>query len=466
METENIHRDWIVIWKRLLKEPRKNIKQMSYILGKSQRFLSILSTGGNSSSYSSYADSLRHTVEEIFARLVENIEEEGGHAGIYHILTNYKQAERFYALPILDRFISGKSSIFLAKSVERLCSNELFHRDIEQYKESILLAGKKGSLDPEHGIGESSIRVIFSLYKINTRREKCLSVLMESIQMRYIDLFISKIFPVIVKNENILFISSLIDLLLKIKEIPILMIAQHLERDKILSLPEGLLHALVERAEKAHLPQEHIGGVRTVVKIPEVVQTNKLLQILLDTPSSDLLYQQAEGLLEHISMLQSLGIEVCVGPCPEKDSENICTSIFGNRLDPQKNKNTPAVERSRINRFLHSLLQGTDSTKIQLCRILYYIKIHEQKPHILLLIKNKNIRVKWNALRALTAYSLDRTEIEEVTNLLMKTENEKIKLWSLKVLAASKYKHNLSGLTVKDTAYREEIEGLIKRINN
>lgn len=440
MEEENIHRDWTVIWRRLLKNPQKNIRRMCWILGRSSRFLSILSTGGSSSAYSSYADTLRSSVEEIFRKLVEMVENEESHMGIFCILANYTQTEGFPVEPIIDRFIRGEVTVFLVRSVEKICRDKKISGKISGKEEDILEAAVKIGDKEGYEVGEGVIRVVFEMYGREEKKEQCLSKLMELFQMKYIDLYLSKIFPKIVKDENILFVISLVRVLIKIEGIPILTITQHIEREKLLSLPEDLVCTIVKKAEKAELPQEQIGGMKTLAKIPELVEIDRLAGILANKSTPETIYSQAEALLEYIETVKTLKNQI---------------TILGN-----------IKTKKEIKTFLDRLLQGTDSSKIQFCRILYHTELEEYRKDLLLLTDKKNIRVKWNALRALTVYnSLEEEEIEKILALLNTTEKDKIKLWALKILERTKRKFNLSSLPVKETIYKEEIEALLKRIN-
>ncbi|KAI5189231.1 hypothetical protein NEMIN01_0397 [Nematocida minor] len=465
METENIHRNWLSVFGGLLKDPRANLKQISSILSRSHRFLSIISSGGVSSSYSSYADSLRHSVEEIFKVLADHLESEDAHAGVYFILSNYKKIDAFNVLPVLSAFLNGRLTVFLVKAVERICNEESMHGMIEPYAIDILAVASKAATSLDHLVGESSVRVIFSLYKRKRSEQTYLSKLTEAFQMRYLDLFISKIFPTVVASEDIKFVGSLIQILSGIKEIPILLIAQSLSRNDLLNIPEELLKMIVERAESAQLPQEHIAGIKTVSKIPETVDTDELVSMFLKYNKSEVLYNQADALLVHIEILNGLNTPAQSEETDE-NSKQSNTTTYGNNFDLRyPDEKTKGNKMHSINEFLSALTRTADGTRIQFCRILYHMIVPSQKPVLLSLLKNKNIRVKWNALRTLGAYALSEEEIEVVLNLLMATENEKIKMWALKILEASKKKYALPGLKAKDTIYKEEIEDLIRRIN-
>ncbi|KAI5167194.1 hypothetical protein NEIRO02_1752 [Nematocida sp. AWRm79] len=465
MENENMHRDWISIFNRLLKKPKSNLKEISRILGRSQKFLSILSTGGASTAYASYADSLRESVERILSTLILYSEDTDSHPGIFFIVCNYKDAYKCDFHPVIKVFLEGTKSVYLLKIIEKVCSNVHMVR-LKKEEEIVLLSELvKCSASVDHLIGESAIRSIFGLYKRERGDAVFLAELTKTFQMRYLDLFVSKIFPEIIGNEDTQFVISMIQVLSEIKEIPILIIAHSASRECLLSCPTGLLDRMWARLENEKLPQEYLSGMKMAAKVPELFDINRFLRLLVKYTGMNVLYDQGEVLIQYINtvLISPVSVIIKEKKCTNGSIEQTEKTI-GNSEDIPINGvylNTEIMVE-----FLEKLYRHSDGTRIEYCRILFYTGLESQKACILLLLKNKNIRVKWNALRTLTAYALDASEIEIVLDILKTTENEKMKLWCLKILECNHRKVDASAFVVKDTQYKSEIEEILKRINN
>ncbi|KAH9387332.1 uncharacterized protein NEMAJ01_2228 [Nematocida major] len=454
MEVEDIRRNWNALCEDFLRNPRKGLRRLSAILGRSQRFLSMLSAGGVSSAYSSYADTLRNSVERVFQALLQCVDDAESHSSIYFILANYRNAQNQEIAPIVQEFLRGGSP-FLLQIMRRICSEEKMRSKFsEEETLQILKKAAEGAESADFSAGEGNVRIIFALYRESFARENkqiFLSEMMKSFQMRYIDFFVSKVFPEMAAQESPGFIASLVGILAKIPEIPILTISQHIPRNALLGLPPALKGVLVERIQRIQPPQEHVGGAWMAAKVPEVVDVNVLFQALIAHESVDITYAQGEAVVEYAITSAEAGIVI-------RPRER-----FSEEKDGEKEMLLDVQEASA---FLERLFLSTDGTRIQLCRILFHIRIPSQKGKLTELLGRKNIRVKWNALRALTAYALDAEEVSLVQSLLSSTRNEKIKLWCLKILEVTGGKFDLSGLQVEDTPYRQEIERLRERINN
>lgn len=461
MDSTSIYREWLTLSSELLKNPRKNLKKLSYILRRSQKFLSIISSSGVSTSYSSYADSLKESIETILKVLIEHVEQEDSHAGIYYILSSYRDSSKQSILPVVSLFLRGNRSAFLLRSVEKICEKTELFLQVEEYTADILQSAASAANDSDYVVGENSVRIIFSLYK-QKRSRIFLSEITKSFQMRYLDLFLSKIFPEIIEQENTEFITLLIGLLSQIKEIPILTITQNIRREKLLQIPRPFLRRLLDPLRDEKKPQEYIGGITTASKLPEIFNINEILLLLLECNNPELLYKQGDTLIEYITTAIQSKSPIQI---EETDNTVRVLSNFENLEGCSEYKIT-VLNLENAEKFLQKLFQYSDGTRIQFCRILFHLKLSSQNDKIVSLLKNKNIRVKWNALRALSVYSLQQEQVKILLNLLASTENEKIKLWTLKTLEPVKNEIKPVTVAVKNTPYKEEIEELLERINN
>ncbi|KAI5137545.1 hypothetical protein NEAUS06_2478 [Nematocida ausubeli] len=454
-----LHKDWVSLCNRLLKNPKTHLKEISRMLGRSQKFMAAISGSGESPAYASYADTLRETVERILSVLISNCTDADSHPGIFYIISSYKNAFVCDFTPIIQIFLVESSSFYILRIIERICSHPEIIEKLEETEVQILMKLGAYTTDPEYSTGEFAVRGIFSLYKRKKGRHLFLSVLSKSFQIRYLDLFVSKIFPEIIASEDSRFVISMIEILSKIKEIPILLISQNAKRETLLAFPSVLQERIWNRLESEKLPQEYIAGISLAAKVPELFNINRLIRLLVNHKDENILYSQGDALIHCLNTLNISNYHIT-----EEDNRIIAEEP--EEPEDNSNKRIISIDKHLLTEFLKRLLFHSDGTRIEYCRILFTVKIPSQKESILTLLRNKNIRVKWNALRTLTVYTLTDPEITKIITLLTTSQNEKIKMWSLKILEVNKRKINPNLFQMKESQYKSEMEEILKRINN
>ncbi|KAI5159743.1 hypothetical protein NEAUS03_0553 [Nematocida ausubeli] len=457
-----LHKDWVSLCNRLLKNPKIHLKDISRMLGRSQKFMAIISDSGESSAYASYADTLRETVERILSVLISHCTDADSHPGIFYIISSYRSAFVCDFTPIIQLFLREDLSFYVLRIVERICSHPQIIEKFEETEVQILMKLGAYSTDQEYLTGEYAVRGIFSLYKRKKGRNLFLSVLSKAFQIRYLDLFVSKIFPEIIASEDPKFVISMVEILSEIKEIPILLISQNAKRETLLAFPPTLQERIWSRLESEKLPQEHIAGISLAAKVPELFDINRLLRLLVNHKDENIFYSQGNAFIHCINTLNISNY--CI---TEEDNRIILEESEDTKeLIDNSNRKVIFIDKKLLIEFLKRLLLHSDGTRIEYCRILFSVKIPSEKETILTLLRNKNIRVKWNALRTLTAYTLTDSEITKIITLLTTSQNEKIKMWCLKILEVNKRKIDPDLVPMKESQYKSEIEGILKRINN
>lgn len=454
MDIRGVQQNWVGAFRKLLGEAPPDFGQISQILHRSKRFLQLASLGGASSTYSSYVEQLRESVEQTFDQLVAHRDQPATHLGIYEIIDNYRLLPFSPRVAeVIQHYLVAAPTAQLIWSVSKLV--EKF--DLSQRAAAILARSVVLAKDPEYLVGEGAIRVVLALYlKPTGQRAEYLKELSLLFKTKYLELYLSRVYPAIVKHEPAEVAVQLVQLLLKAGTVPIFTVAQHLSATALSLLPAPVLASLRARLETEQFKAEIVAGLATLAKLPPQFTLPELLALFLRTdPAVGVLYEQSSFLVsqleQHPTWLESVAPPLGVSAMA-------------------------ALGAADGAAFFERLRQGTDGTRIQLCRLLYHCPVAAQQATLLALLPSKNIRVKWNALRALTRYQLPLEDIQALLGIYQRSAYDKIKLWVLKVVEANAPALPASALPTSlqllvansvippESPYHEDIEQVLNKL--
>jgi len=448
MDIARVHRDWIGVFKELLKRPKENLAKITEIVHSSRRFLSLMTAGEDSATYTSYSEKIRESVSEILKALIKNIEKREAQKGIYEILDSCRTVREYDYGRILDFYVESAPTSYLVWAVGHVAERWEIGEEEERrvLKKSAVIGQGADSV-----VGEGAIRIVQTIYEKATKNQKeAVCLLSKLFRMRYIDLYVSKVYPALLKNEASGFATGLVEKVAEVEGFPVLSVAQHMRAEDFKNLPEKTVLEIRRRIKEEKHEQEGIAGLGVLRNNPELFTVEEILGAFsrTDRKQEGLLYNRGVFL---VNLLESRVREVTGGgdggddgrggDRDDRDAGNIDTPPC-NAENAEEDVDSCSISltqdaRESINTFIRSLQHGTDGTRIQLCRICYILRQDEHKETLLALLSNKNIRVKWNALRSLTKYTLTGTEMEKIAEISKKTTNSKIRHWAEKSLKIS-----------------------------
>ncbi|KAI5190130.1 hypothetical protein NECID01_0823 [Nematocida sp. AWRm77] len=443
MDVQYAHKHWIEVFEKLLGEKQKNFKDSSRLLHCSKRFLQLVSIGGTSATYNSYVERVRASIETILCVLVAHIENAETHQGIYEILDNYKMLQHTPNIEkVLKHYVEGSATVHVVWSATKIV--EKF--SVPEWEIPLLKKAEHLGGDKEYLVGEGAVRLALAVYlKTTAHKVQAMQVLSALFKTKYLDLYVSRVYPSFIKHETEEFSIKLLGALLKIDALPVFCVAQHMSASALSQLPQSMLETLKAKVQNTPSKHEAVASFGVLAKCPALMKAPEILKMFnRAAPSSDMLYEQSAFLVsqaERASFKQEL----------ETHREELCT-------------------------FLDALKEGTDGTRIQQCRLLFFLHIPEYTPVLMSFVSSKNIRVKWNALRALSVYALSVEDIQTLLLVFQKTPYDKIKLWVLHNIESNAERLLCSSLcsslclvlantpTAADSQYKEEIDKSLNRL--
>ncbi|KAI5181931.1 hypothetical protein NEOKW01_2081 [Nematocida sp. AWRm80] len=461
MDSESIHRDWIEIFGGLLKDPGRKIKEISQILSHSRKFIRLFSIRTTSTTYTSYAERVRESIKSILRALVSNIDNTDSHLGIYCIVSICSEMGIEH-IEILSKKYQSTRSFYLLKSIEALAYLEI----PQPLEEKIIKRSIEIFKSENTNIEEIGLRILYIIYaKDHLKYRNLLLLLTSMFRNRHMDLYTTRIYPEMIKNESLEFSLGLIGIVLRIETFPVLTLLSGAKKEVLLSLTAETLASLRSRLQST-TEQEYLNGLSVFSKIPERIPPDEFISLLqTNHQGHSVLYKQSTYLIEYLEEYKEINTLI-------EDKADIDKIVDIDKIDKIDKGLKVLTDRSReiLEEYLSRLAIQSDGTKIQYCRIVALLKINEEKKRVFQLLKNKNIKVKWNALRALSQMPLDTEDISQIVSLYESTSCEKIKLWALKTIENSliSLRHPLPERNTANQSislYSEEILETLKRIN-
>ncbi|OAG31941.1 hypothetical protein NEDG_00416 [Nematocida displodere] len=422
MDMTHIHKHWVETMHALME--KENCQKISIILHHSKRFLSLMSIGGTSSTYNSYVETIRQSIMEVLSFLVAKIHLESTHQGVYEILDSYKLLDAYDYAPVLNGYASPKvePTAYLLRAVAKVVERY----DLPQSLTILTLNRTIPLTNPSTcPVSELSIRIVFGIYAKATgeHRAKLALLLVGLFKRKHTDLYLAKIYPSIMANEPDTFTVPLVEKLAQIETFPVLSITKYISQSASSKLSPETIQSIRARIEQS-TDQTLVDGLSTIAQIPQLFSYAQVVAIFnTSKTSASALFKKAAAFVEWLEGRAETSPSthfVCSGSGLGELTCHHCTAIFS--------------ESSSQKPFFFLLSTTTDGTRIQLCRILYLIHPPEAIPLLIDLLRHKNIRVKWNSLRALSSYYLEEKDLSAVIALYQATAYDKIRLWALKVL--------------------------------
>ncbi|KAI5173710.1 hypothetical protein NEFER02_0226 [Nematocida sp. LUAm2] len=413
-----------------MQHPERNTKRISEILSRSKKFISLFQIGGVSFTYNSYSEDIQESLDRTLDSLIACISDKEAHLGISSLLSSYQPKKEYSYMRVLEAYIEEKRSIHLVSAAEQIVKTK---RVEESFLRRITEAAVEVIREKEYALGEASLQLINSIYlHTSIDRRYIVTFIHSMFSPVYIDLYLCKIYPCIMQKEEISLVLGILQGFLGIEQFPLLSLFRHVNSCVMAMLPDGIISRVKELLRAPRTKQECLDGLSIINQRKDIIPYSDitLLLLFLDGSGLSILYEQSVLFIEY--------------------------------LESTKKETFP----EQIDEFLKRLYEHSDGTKIQLSRILYIIPECSYKDTLLSLLRHKNIRVQWNALRALTRFHLDRANLEEITRLYAKTKNNKIHLWCLKAAEGkeSLLAEPMEQPSIKETKYQEEIEERIKKI--
>lgn len=433
-DMEQLRYSWVPTFARIENAGAQYYRNLHDLLCGSRKFLRLTTESASSAVFTSYADSVKSTVAAMYAHLLGNIASPQTHKCIHELLYLCRKVLDARALLVALETLPALSSPLL-EALYMACNKA---EDVP--REALELAPKivdcAACPDPEKS--NAGTRLLLMFYQAGHREYR--GVLEAMCSGRNALFYMHRVFPAFVRSEGLGYCEKFL--------------AEYLRRP-VLSL-----------SPVSAIPPEHFAVLSPELRgrvISEVRGHSDTEPRIFEGLGvvENLLFDQWT-LAELLSYFVSLQVR----------SQNVLykvSSLLIRRAekDARTCKCGGEDELERLSQILAELRGGTDGLKIQYCRIRHIIPSQGESGALLGLLGNKNMRVKWNALRALGRLTLSNEEVEQVGALLHATPTHKVKIWCLRALRGNieRMREKVSLGSIDASIYKEELLGLCGEIN-
>lgn len=415
-DLEEIRREWVPMFTSIRHTNRRYYENLTFVISNSKKFLRILSQSTSSTLYTSYSDLLKDTVKEIFRVLIADISELCTHKCINELYYQCKnllegQAEAFVAgcLQLGEESLTFHllDTVYMVLANTTLSKNRVLLGSI---------AGKVLSLGNLEGERRRVVvMILLEEYKEVGDRKHLEGMYREKERW----LFMDKVYPVFVSREPPSYLYKILPFLL---------------------LLDGSLSARASLAPIKAIPEDTLKTLGNEFKKKIIFFIFNYA--LTSNPNDSNTPRSAQSLSLELRTGEALDalVYLCRHVIPFSIFLKFINSI---RYTPTVlyKVSSALIELSPLHRYsakdvssiLEQLYSGTDSLKIQYCRVMYGVE-PDIPSLVSLLVRSKNIRVKWNALRVLELHRLSEEEVERVVEVFNGSKNHKIMILCLKVM--------------------------------